>query len=238
MPHVPQVRRLTIVASPRVARLLGVARFGLLALVSVGIAHDAVFAAEHGFGAGFAAAMSAGGHDGYWPAFSVAVVIALTLLGCWAVIRVGRSLASGSDDGRTGVAAPIVTGCRTYGEELRGLWLRLLALTATAFTLQENVEHLVGHGHIIGIGALTGPEYPLALPVIAGVTLVIAALGALVRWRLAVLEARLAGRIHQPRQRGHAARRPAPTWAVVAALRLRTLFLVRPDAGRAPPTPT
>ena len=117
-----------------------------------------------------------------------------------------------------------------------GLWAPLFGLVAVAFAIQENVEHLAGHGHLIGLGALGGPEYPLALPVIALVTLVAAALGAVVRWRIGVLEARLAGRLPLgERQGGLAARRAPARWAEVAAVRVHAGFLVRLDAGRAPP---
>ena len=226
---------MTIEAPTPTVRLLGAVRFLLLALVSVGVAHDAVFAVEHGIGSGFAAAMSAGGHDGYWPAFSVAVVLALTLLSSWAAIQVVR-LATRSSVARPREHPAIATP-RSYGHDLRRLWLPMLAVTLAAFTVQENVEHLVGHGHLIGLGALVGPEYPLALPVIAVVTLVIAAAGALIRWRIALLEARRSGELRLPEGRGLAADRPVAGWADVAALRLHALFLVRPDAGRAPPGP-
>jgi len=106
---------------------------------------------------------------------------------------------------------------------------------ALAFALQENIEHLAGHGHLIGLGALIGPEYPLALPVIGLVALAAAALGALVRWRIALLEARVGVRPVPARPRGLTARRPAPGWAIVATLRIRAWSLVRLDAGRAPP---
>lgn len=210
-------------------------RFGALALASVWFAHDAVFAAEHGFGAGFAQAMTEGGHDGYWTVFTLAVGVAGTLLALWAAVRLTRlATALGSDRAvphRAGPAAPTTT----YRRELVGLWRPLLVVTATVFTLQENAEHLLGHGHLIGLGALAGPEYPLALPVLALVTLAAAAVGALVRWRIAVLEARLAGYLHRPRQRGLAASRPSPRWTHIAAIRAHAWFLVRLDAGRAPP---
>ena len=179
--------------------------------------------------------MSAGGHDGYWPIFSVVVVSAVTLLGLSAAVRIGRLGAAGRRPGGRGGLAPRSQGVRSYRQELRALWLPLLALTAAAFTVQENIEHLAGHHHLIGLSALAGPEYPLALPVIVLVTLVAAALGALVRWRIAVLAARVAGRLHLARQRGLAARRPAPSWLDVASILAHARFLSRLDAGRAPP---
>jgi hypothetical protein len=216
------------------ARILGAIRFALLALASLAVAHDATFAAEYGIGAGFVRAMSAGGHDGYWPAFSVVVVAAVTVLGLWSAVRLGRLLTRGGAHRRANLTTA-GRPRRTYRRELRALWTPLFLLTAVAFAVQENIEHVVGHGHVIGLGALIGPEYPLALPVIGLVTLAAAALGALVRWRVAVLEARIAGCLDEARPRGLAATRPGPGWADIAAIRIRAWFLVRLDAGRAPP---
>lgn len=228
-----------VATSSRSARLLGRARFGLLALVSVWLAHDAVFAAEHGIGAGFAQAMRSGGHDAYWPAFSIVAIVAATVLGLRVVVRLGRlggSAGAGVPSrGRRPTSRRSDATAPSYLRQLVRLWLPLFALVAVAFAIQENIEHLAGHGHVIGAGALVGPEYPLAIPVIGLVTLVAAAIGSLVRWRIAVLEARLGGRVRRSRDRGLAARRPAPSWALVAGERLHALWLVRLDAGRAPP---
>jgi hypothetical protein len=227
---------MTFDTSSRTARLLRALRFGALALVSVAVAHDAIFAAQYGIGAGFVWAMQAGGHDGYWPAFSVLVVVVATVLGLRAAVRLGR-LSGGSGRRDTAGLRPVAAHRIRHGyrRELARLWPPLSAVVAVAFAVQENVEHLAGHGHLIGLGALTGPEYPLAVPVLALVSLAAAALGALVRWRIAVLEARLAGRLHVARPRGLAARRPPRGWADVAALRALAWFVVRLDAGRAPP---
>ena len=48
-------------------------RFCLLALVALFAAHDAVFLAEFGFGDTFAAVMRQTGHDAYWPAYMLLV---------------------------------------------------------------------------------------------------------------------------------------------------------------------
>lgn len=226
---------MTFEASARMVRLLAAARFALLVIACVAIAHDVIFAVEHGVGAGFADAMRKGGHDGYWPAFSVIVAVSGTVLGLRAAVRLGR-LGRAAARGQQGPpATSSLAAPRSYPAELVRLWLPLVAVVGVAFAVQENVEHLIGHGHLIGLGALIGPEYPLALPVIGLVALAAAALGGLVRWRIARLQARVVGRRAPTRHRGLAARRPAPGWANVAALRVRVWTLVRLDAGRAPP---
>ncbi len=227
---------MTIDTSQRTARVLRAVRLAMLGLVSVAIAHDAIFAAQYGFGATFAKAMRDGGHDGYWPVFSMVAVVAATVLGLRAAVRLGRLREMDRSIGPvTATAGPHQRG---YRRELSGLWPPLFALVAVVFTVQENVEHFAGHGHVIGLGALTGPEYPLALPVLALVTLAAAAVGALVRWRITVLTARLAGRPPVVRRRRLGTRRPSARWAEVAAIRAHAWFLVRLDAGRAPPLAT
>jgi hypothetical protein len=83
-------------------------------------------------------------------------------------------------------------------------WIRLFVLVALAFVVQENAEHLLSHGHAIGLGALIGPEYPLALPVLALVTGLAAAVTALVREHEAELLRRIAAaraRVRRPVRR-------------------------------------
>ncbi len=227
---------MTIETSGATARLLRAIRFALLGLVSLGVAHDAIFAAQYGFGGTFARAMQAGGHDGYWPIFSTLVVIAATVLGLRAAVRLGRPRRT-DDLGHAGPAPSSAGSERGYVRELVGLWSALFVAVTMVFTVQENIEHLVGHGHLIGLGALSGPEYPLALPVIGLVSLIAATLGALVRWRIEVLTARRAGRHSVEPPRRPIARRAAARWADIAALRAHAWFLVRLDAGRAPPQP-
>jgi len=77
-------------ASRPTARALRGIRFGLLALVALFTAHDAVFLAEFGFGDTFAAVMRRTGHDGYWPAYMLLVGLAAALLAAATAIRIGR----------------------------------------------------------------------------------------------------------------------------------------------------
>ena len=182
--------------------------------------------------------MRDGGHDAYWPAFSIVAIVAATVLGLRAVVRLGRlgrqrPRPTGGSVDRPGDPT---TPPRATADSWSGLWLPLFALVAVAFAIQENVEHLVGHGHLIGLGALVGPEYPLALPVIGLVT---------PRRRGDRQPRPLADRRPRGAPRPPAPRRPATVasppagrrrgWAIVAAIRLHALWLVRLDAGRAPP---
>ena len=109
-------------------------------------------------------------------------------------------------------------------------WGRLAAIVAVAFAVQENVEHLIAHGHAPIAGVLVGPEYPLALPVIGLVTAIAAALVALIARTqeelVAAIDAALRWRTRAPRLRARPPQRlPSPAGSVLA----------RRGAGRAPP---
>lgn len=224
---------MTFATSPSTARLWRAIRFALLLLVCLLVAHEAVFVAQFGPGASFAVAMSERGHDGYWAEFTLFAGLAGALLACLAAARLAalswRRHALGARE------LPDEPGIGSYLHELGGLWPRLVVALVLAFTVQENVEHLATHDHLIGVAALTGPEYPLALPVLTLVALGAAALGALVRWRVAVLEARIAAaaRSRLPRPLSGDPR-PAGWW-VAAAVCAHRWILARRDAGRAPP---
>ena len=82
-----------------------------------------------------------------------------------------------SDDKPSLGAAP--RSSRPFARRFVSTWWRLAVLVAVAFAVQENVEHLIAHGHAPIAGALLGPEYPLALPVIGFVSAIAAALFAL-----------------------------------------------------------
>jgi hypothetical protein len=107
------------------------------------------------------------------------------------------------------------------------------AATALVFLIQENVEHLVATGSWFGLAPLDGRLHPDALPLLVAASLVVAAAGAFVRWRVRVLEGRLelAARSF-PRP---AADRADRAWRLVAAACRHRRLLVRLDAGRAPP---
>jgi hypothetical protein len=220
---------------PERARRAGRLRLGVLALVALLSAHTAIYAAAYGLGDRFAQAMSSAGHDGWWVPASVIVlgagfIVLLHILGLLtrleAVARTARAMDAGPH--------PRGADHSRFGPEVGAIWRRLFPVVTVLFAVQENLEHLVAHGHLLGLGALGGPESPLALPVLALVTLALSSLGALVRWRIATLRAlvAIARRLRPGRPVDETAARQ---WRIVGELAPQPWMTVRLDAGRAPP---
>jgi hypothetical protein len=201
--------------------------FWALAGASLLVAHDAVFLVQLGPGEPLARALRDGGH-GYWETASMLLLAA----GVVAALAVGIRLAMLRRRARSLAAGRLPIGPRpSRGRIALGLWARLLPIVAIGFTVQENLEHLAGHEHVLGLAALHGPAYPLALPVLAAVTAVAALVGAVLigveRELLATIAASLA------RRHGRAPRiavRPP-----VNVVTPRRSPLARSQAGRAPP---
>jgi hypothetical protein len=207
------------------------ARLGALAVVGALVAHDAIFAAQHGLGPERDLALEATAH-GYWPAFIALALLAgaaglgVAIAGVLRLRRLVRGLPAAAPDGRG------------YPREVARLWPRLIVLVGAAFLVQENVEHVVAGQAAPGLWALSGPAYPLAIPVIIGVTGLLAAVGGWLRWHHQALVRRLvAARAAARRRRRDAARGPHRRWALVAALVAHRWILLRRDAERAPPVP-
>ncbi|HEX5040787.1 MAG TPA: hypothetical protein VFW95_11700 [Candidatus Limnocylindria bacterium] len=196
--------------------------FWALAGVALLVSHDAVFAIQAGPGQRLTEALRAAGHD-YWGVASAFIAAIGLVVGLVAVARL-RRLQRHASDLR---AAPRVSG-RT--RQVLRTWGRLFVIVTAGFLVQENLEHLAMHGHLIGAGALAGPEYPLALPVIAAVTFVAGVVGGLIRGKesalLQAIAAALAGLDHGP---VHVIRRPGGVRITRASI------LARCGAGRAPP---
>lgn len=216
-------------------------RFWAFALVGLVVAHDAVFIAEYGPVSG--QALAATGH-GYWVTFAVLAIllagipIAASLIGLArlrariALVRGGRSprRRPGRREREQAETGP------AYLDEFLGLAPRLFLVITTGFVVQENIEHLAaGHG-FHGLDVLFWPHHLLALPVLFGVSLLLALAAAWLRWRGAVLERRLAAA-----QAGAArfdrvgATRAARRWGDVAASVAHGWLIARRLAGRAPP---
>jgi hypothetical protein len=169
--------------------------------------------------------MRQAGHD-YWGTASIGIAVAAGLVGVLTLRRLVLLRRHADEVGVSG--APRAHG--RYPARVATTWFRLAIVVAVGFVVQENVEHALSHGHMPGIGALIGPEYPLALPVIVGITLVGGLVAAAITGVERALLARIAAagmRLRAPRLIG---RRPLRVF--VAAIDRRP----RANAGRAPPT--
>lgn len=209
-----------------------VERLRLVALTALGslITHDAVYAAQYGLGRRGSLELAATAH-GYWPAF-VAVTLLVVAAGAgFAIAGVLhlRRLVRGLP------ATPPAPGQPRYFREVAGLWPRLLLLVAGVFLVQENVEHLVAGQGLLGLWALAGPAYPLAIPVLVGVTGLLACVGGWLQWHRETLVRRLHAARVAALRRATTSQPPDGRWALVAALVAHRWILLRSDAGRAPP---
>jgi hypothetical protein len=167
------------------ARIRGPIAFWAVAGVALLISHDAVFLAQVGPGHELAHALREAGHE-YWGIASLALAaIGIATLAA-TLVRLRSLRRSIATLGADPAARP-----RPYAARWLVTWARLLAVVAIGFAIQENIEHIIGHSHAPGLGALIGPEYPLALPVIALITglaaLVAAVLGQTEQALLAVI---------------------------------------------------
>ena len=147
-----------------IARIRGPVAFWALAGIALLVTHDAVFLAQVGPGHELARALREAGHE-YWGIASL-VLAAIGIAALTATLVRLRSL-------RRSIAilgAASTERSRPYAARWLVTWARLLAVVGIVFAIQENIEHLIGHGHAPGLGALIGPEYPLALPVIGLIT--------------------------------------------------------------------
>ena len=223
---------MVLLASKRSFVFLHAVRFGMLAMGGLLIGHQAIYLAQYGDGAALGQAMTSGGHDGYWTTFTTVALSSLLLLllrSAWRLHELRRDAAGLAPEPR----APRRSGA--YARELLRLWPPLFGTVAVAYLIQENVEHMVAQGHPAGFTPLIGTQAPLALPILALVTFALAVGGALVRWRIAVLEARV--RAARARRRWVvAADRLHTSWGLVSAIRATFWSLARQGPVRAPPS--
>jgi hypothetical protein len=198
--------------------------FWALAGIALLASHDAIWLAQVGPGEALTSALRGGGHD-YWGATSAALMIGGLNAALWAgirLVRLRRHTDAARDARRELEAHP-------YLRRACAAWLRLFCIVAIGFVIQENLEHVLMHGHALGAGALVGPEYPLALPVLAAITL----LGALIAAAFATAERILLARIGSDQRRPRAPRRLLRPLRRIA---LPSGVGRRAHAGRGPPT--
>ena len=220
---------MTFATSPRAARAWRGLRFAGLVLIALFAAHDALFAARYGLGPAMDEAMAAGGHGGWWTPYALLVLGVTIAIGAGATLRLRRLTRLGADAGISG-GRPDPGG---YARELLGLWRALFPVVAVLLVVQENVESLAAAGRAVGLEPVASP---VALLAIVLASLGVAAAGALVRWRIRVIEARLVAARRRAWARRSSPSAVLPSWLTAAILRHRWLLL-RDDPGRAPPSP-
>lgn len=146
--------------------------FWALAGVALLVSHDAIFAVQMGPGESLTQAIREAGHE-YWGLASLGLAAIGLALVIGSIARLRHLRRRASEIGATPRSA--------RWRNLPTVWLRLFAVVGIGFLVQENLEHSLTHMHLPGLGALLGPEYPLALPVIAFITGLAALLATLVR---------------------------------------------------------
>lgn len=184
-------------------------RFAVVATLALGAlaaGHELVYLLSHGSGDGYAAAMREGGHDRYWTSFVLVVVAVTAGLAAVAAAQLRRLRRLAASVHVAGVAVADGGVGRFLGL-LCGLWLRVAVITSIGYVVQENLETASAGATLPGLG-VAGGEHALALPILVLVSLVVAAVGALVGWRREVLLARLRVRTALPPGRGAAIRLP------------------------------
>ena len=196
--------------------------FWALAGIALLASHDAVWLAQTGPGESLTDALRRGGH-GYWETASAILVVVAVAVGLGAATGLLRLHRRAS--GRGG---PVPAVTHRYLARAGRAWLGLFVVVAIGFATQENLEHALTHGHQLGLGALLGPEYPLALPVIGIITL----LGALVAAAFVTAEHILLSRLGAGAPRPRAPRRiPRPARQLFPRCGVDR----RAHAGRGPP---
>jgi hypothetical protein len=215
---------MTFTLAPSLARPAGGLRAVILVLAALFVTHDAIYLARFGV-TGYGPAMGGGGH-GYWVPATMAIAAAtlgVIYLGLLAYVRLHRA----AGEPTFAMARP------SYLDEVARLWRQLFPAVALLFLAQENLEHLAVDGHAAGITPLIGTGADGVLLVLAATTFVFAALGALVRWRIAILRARMAA---ATRRFARVAGRNAPrTWQLVGAIAAHGRMADRRDPCRPPP---
>ena len=204
------------------------ARLGLLAAVTLVLAHDIAFLLT--FGSSWQAVLARTGHGNAWNETVVVVAglaVALAFAGlarlAW-LSRMARRLDGGRSTAPRVGRGPLVQG-------LRRAWLAIFPISLALFIVVENVERasaglpapgldVMGSLGIAGIAVLFG--------IVAGVA---ALVDALYRWRRAVLIARIAAARRRPARAAAVGARPNVPWVE----RRHAAIVGHRIAGRAPP---
>ena len=205
-------------------RLLG---FSAMTLVTLVVAHNAVFLLA--YGSGYDEALAHSGHGGAWG--TAVVVVLSSALGLLAVAalrlyRLGllaRSLKAHKRE--------VEPGPPDFARSLARLWVPLAAATTVLFVVQENLEHQhVGQG-LPGLFVLGSAEYPDAALIIGAIALLVAAVAALFRRQRDVLVARIGSARSLPTRVLRSLQRRRTDWVE----RRNASIVVHQFSQRAPP---
>ena len=226
-PEPPPASRRRVAYSSAMPRWLARTGFVGMALVALVLTHDLAFLAA--YGAAYDQALARTGHGEDWTVAVVCVVVlagGLVLIAGWRIARLLIELRSlgGTGSVRRLERADLVGW-------LGGTWLGLAVAVGAAYVVQENLERASIGEPLPGLGVLGSSGSPSVLPILATVTLLVAVVGVLLRWRIESLAARVAAargiRWARPRS---VRRRSLPP-----AHRLAGSIHGRRSAGRAPP---
>lgn len=168
------------VAGPlAVSRLGARLHFALLAALVLVLGHTVAL----GLGdSGTRGALQATRHGAVWGLAAAAVLvggIGLAAGFIWRMRGLRRRLIS--------LARSLPRPRRMRGSELIGAWRSLFLAAIVAFVIQENLEHVLAHGHLPGLSVLIGGHYTATVPAFVGVALVVAAAWTVCRHRVAAI---------------------------------------------------
>ena len=182
---------------PMRARAVRLASVGTLAVIAFVLAHQLVFVFTYGPDSG--AGLVRTGHGTDWATtVTVAILLAAALLvaGSIELARLARR-AGGPRRERPGGGAGGVTivpagrPMSALGMSVARLWAIVFILSLGLFAIAENAEHLAAHLPLPGLGVLGDAEYSATIPVFLYVSLLVAFVAAVFRWRRETLLARL-----------------------------------------------
>ena len=178
-----------------------------LVLASLLLSHELVYILAHGTGGDLARAMSEAGHDRYWTTFVLTSLVVIGLLSVVAARQLRRLAAVARSTAQPGISLADGPYSRLASLTVR-LWALVGGLTFVVFLIQENAER-GGPAGPLGLFEVVAGEHAIATPVIAVVALLVAFVGAMVRWRRELLLEAARRVAHPNRRHAPLVRRPA-----------------------------
>ena len=188
-----------------------------LAPASLVLVHNLTFLAA--YGSQFQAVLLATGHDGRWTSTVTVVIAVSALLGVVGLARLALLWFQAQALERIAGQRP-TTDVHGYLRLVLRIWPWLALLTAVLFLGQENLEHLGLGAPLPGLEPLLTVQSVPPWLIVAAITFVLSALGALLVWGHATLEARIAAarQTLRPRPARGASRPPADSARAISSV--------------------